>query len=261
VIVEREIIDSKIETQGAVIAKPAGRILASRILATKGVMAAQIGSPSSKPCFLTVGIDAHLQSLIKKIQGEIAVKEAEKKKLKASVEVLNQAAYKLKEEVVKWVQVRDQLAAEQRTCKKKIENWNEKNDPAGLAQAQRELEKLEQKVKIAEEPLQKLMAKENLITEKITPLQSQLKELEETVESLQGEIKKIHEESHKKGIATVQVSKEIFPGTILEGRHSKLVLQESQYQSLIKETLNKELSPEGNHTTSWGMQFYPLPRE
>ena len=261
VIVEREIIDSKIETQGAVIAKPTGRILASRIVATKGVMAAQIGSPSSKPCFLTVGIDAHLQSLIKKIQGEIAVKEAEKKKLKASVEVLNQAAYKLKEEVVKWVQVRDQLAAEQRTCKKKIEDLNEKNDPAGLAQAQRELEKVEQKVKIAEEPLQKLKAKENLITEKTTPLQSQLKELEETVESLQGEIKKIREESHKKGIATVQVSKEIFPGTILEGCHSKLVLQDSQYQSLIKETLNKELSPEGNHTTSWGMQFYPLPRE
>jgi uncharacterized protein (DUF342 family) len=261
VIVEGEIIDSKIETRGAVIAKPIGRILASRILAAKGVMAAQIGSASSKPCFLTVGIDAHLQSLIKKIQGEIAAKEGEEKKLKASVEVLNQASYKLKEDVVKWVQVRDQLAGEQRISRKKMEDLNEKNDPAGLAQAQQELEKLEQKVKTAEEHLQKLMAKENLILEKTTPLQSQLKELEVAVESLQGEIKKIHEESHKKGIATVQVSKEIFPGTVLEGRHSKLVLQESQYQALIKETLRNEVSPEGNHTTSWGMEFYPLPRE
>jgi uncharacterized protein (DUF342 family) len=261
VIVEGEIIDSKIETRGAVIAKPIGRILASRILAAKGVMAAQIGSASSKPCFLTVGIDAHLQSLIKKIQGEIAAKEGEEKKLKASVEVLNQASYKLKEDVVKWVQVRDQLAGEQRISRKKMEDLNEKNDPAGLAQAQQELEKLEQKVKTAEEHLQKLMAKENLILEKTTPLQSQLKELEVAVESLQGEIKKIHEESHKKGIATVQVSKEIFPGTVLEGRHSKLVLQESQYQALIKESLRNEVSPEGNHTTSWGMEFYPLPRE
>ncbi len=261
VIVEREIIDSKIETRGAVIAKPTGRILASRIVATKGVMAAQIGSASSKPCFLTVGIDAHLQNLIKKLQGEIAAKEAERKKLKASLEVLDQAAYKLKEELVKWVQVRDQLAAEHRTCKKKIEDLNGKNDPAGLAQAQRELEKLEQKVKIAEEPLQKLMAKENLITEKATPLQAQLKELAETVDSLQGEIKKIQQESHKKGVATVQVSKEIFPGTILEGCHSRLVMQESQYQALIKETLHNELSAEGNHTTLWGIEFYPLPRE
>jgi hypothetical protein len=261
VIVEGEIIDSKIETRGAVIAKPTGRILASRILAAKGVMAAQIGSASSKPCSLTVGIDAHLQSLIKKIQEEIAAKEGEEKKLKASVEVLNQASYKLKEDVVKWVQVRDHLAGEQRICKKKMEDLNEKNDPAMLAQAQQELEKLEQKVKTAEEHLQKLMAKENLILEKTTPLQSQLKELEVAVDSLQGEIKKIHEESHKKGIATVQVSKEIFPGTILEGRHSKLVLQESQYQALIKETQRNEVSPEGNHTTSWGMEFYPLPRE
>ena len=260
VIVEREIIDSKIETRGAVIAKPAGRILASRILATKGVTAAQIGSASSKPCFLTVGVDAHLQSLIKKIQGEIAVKEAEKKKLKASVEVLNQASYRLKEDIVKWVQIKDRLAVEQRSCKKKMEEWKEKNDLNRLAQAQRELEKLEQKMKSAEEPLRKLMEKENLIMEKVTPLQSQIRELEETIESLQGEIKKIHEESHKKETPTIQVSKEIFPGTVLEGFHSKLVLQESQYQALIRETLSNELSPEGNHTTTWGMQFYPLPR-
>ena len=261
VIVEGEIIDSKIETRGAVIAKPAGRILASRILATRGVMAAQIGSASSKPCFLTVGVDAHLQNLIKKIQGDIAAKEGEKKKLKASLEVLDQAACKLKEEVVKWVQVRDQLEAEQRNCKKRIEDLTEKNDPAGLAQAQRDLEKLEQKVKISEEPLRKLMPKENLITEKCAPLQSQLKELEETVESLQGEIKKIQQENQKKGIATVQVSKEIFPGTVLEGCHSKLVLQESQYQALIKETHHNQLSGGGGHTPEWAMEFYPLPRE
>jgi len=261
VIVEGEIIDSKIETRGAVIAKPAGRILASRILATRGVMAAQIGSASSKPCFLTVGVDAHLQSMIKKIQGEIAAKEAEKKKLKASLEVLDQAACKLKEEVVKWVQVRDQLGAEQRSCRKKIEDLNEKNEPAGLAQAQRDLERLEQKAKIAQDPLQKLMAKENLITEKSAPLHSQLKELEETVESLQGEIKKIQQENQKKGIATVQVSKEIFPGTVLEGCHSKLVLQESQYQSLIKETHHNQSSPREDHTPEWTMEFYPLPRE
>jgi len=162
---------------------------------------------------------------------------------------------------VKWVQVRDQLGAEQRSCKKKIEDLTEKNDPAGLAQAQRELEKLEQKAKIAEEPLQKLMAKESLIAEKSAPLHSQLKELEETVESLQGEIKKIQQENQKKGIATVQVSKEIFPGTILKGCHCELMLQESQYQTLIKETHHNVPSPAGSHTPEWAMEFYPLPRE
>ena len=128
-----------------------------------------------------------------------------------------------------------------------------------MAEAQRELEKLEQKVKSAEEPLRTLMGKENLIMEKITPLQSQIKELEGTIESLQGKIQKIHEEGHKKETPTIQVSKEIFPGTVLEGFHSKLVLKESQYKTLIKETLSQEPSPEGNSTPTWGMQFYPLP--
>jgi hypothetical protein len=258
VIVEREIIDSKVETRGAIIAQPAGRILASRILATKGVTATQIGSESSKPCVLTVGVDSRLQSLIKKLQEEVAAKEKEQKKLKASIEVLNQASYRLKEDIVKFIQIQDRAAVEQRSCKKTMEELKAKNDVAKLAQIQKEMEKLEEKKKGAEEPLSKLMDKEDQIMEKITALQSQITDSESAIQDLQNEIARTMEESQKKEIAPIRVLKEIFPGTVLEGCHSRLIVKENSLRTLIKETQKNDLSPEGNSSSSWEFQFYPL---
>jgi hypothetical protein len=258
IIVEREILDSKIEAHGAVIAQPAGKILSSRISATKGVTATQIGSESSKPCVLTVGIDAFLQSLIKKMQEEIAAKEGEQKKLKASIEVLHQASYRLKEDIVRWVQVQDRAVVEQRSCRKRMEEWREKNDLSKVAQAQLELEKLEEKVRNAEEPLNKLMEKEDLIMEKISGLQSQIKDLDIVIDTIQGEMKKALEESQKKEIPTIRVIEKIFPGTILESAHCNTVLKDTYQQVMIKETLHNEVSPEGNSNSFWGMRVYPL---
>lgn len=258
VIVEREIIDSKIEAHGAVIAQPAGKILSSQILATKGMRATQIGSESSKPCVLTVGIDVYLQGLIKKIQQEIAAKEGEQKKLKASIEVLNQASYRLKEDIVRWVQVQDRAGVEQRSCRKRMEELREKNDLSKVAQARLELEKLDEKVRSAEEPLKKLMEKEDLIMEKISGLQSQIKDVDRVIDTIQSEMKKALEESQKKEIPTIQVIEKIFPGTTLESGHCKAVLKETYHHVMIKETLHNEVSPEGNPVSSWGMQVYPL---
>ena len=258
VIVEREIIDSKVETHGTVIAQPAGRIIASRIQATKGVTATQIGSNSSKPCVLTVGVDSRLQSVVKKLQEEAAAKEGEQKKLKASIEVLNQACHPLQEEIVKFVQIQDRTAVEQRSCQKKMEALKEKNDLSLIAQIQKEIEKLEEKKKSAEEPLRKLMDKEEKFMEKISALQSQITELEAAVKDLENEIARTTEECQKKEIAPIRVLKEIWAGTVLEGCHGRLTLKENSYQTLIKETLKNELSPEGNARSSWEFQFYPL---
>jgi uncharacterized protein (DUF342 family) len=256
--VEREIIDSKIEAHGAVIAQPAGKILSSRILATKGVTATQIGSESSKPCVLTVGIDAYLQSLIKKMQEEIAAKEGEQKKLKASIEVLHQASYRLKEDIVKYVQIQDRAGVEQRSFRKKMEEGREKNDLSRVAQARLELEKLEEKIREAEEPLKKLMDKEDLIMDKISGLQTQINDLDRIIDTIRSEMRKALEESQKKVTPTIRVFEKIFPGTTLESGHCKEVLKETYHQVMIKETLHDEVSPEGNSNPFWGMQFYAL---
>ena len=118
--------------------------------------------------------------------------------------------------------------------------------------------KLEEKKKSAEEPLRKLMDKEDQFMKKIAALQSQITESENAVQDLQNEIARTMEEYQKKEIAPIRVLKEIFPGTVLEGCHSRLTVKENSYRTLIKETPQNELSPEGSTSSSWEFQFYPL---
>ena len=54
VIVDREMVNSVIHTDGACIVKD-GRILSSKIDAKNGIKAAEIGSASLRPCTLIVG--------------------------------------------------------------------------------------------------------------------------------------------------------------------------------------------------------------
>jgi chromosome segregation ATPase len=192
------------------------------------------------------------------MQEEIAAKEGEEKKLKASIEVLNQASYRLKEDIVRWVQVQDRAIVDQRSCRKRMEELKEKNDLSKLTQTRLELERLEEKVRSAEEPLKKLMDKEDLIMEKISALQSQIKDSDRGIDAIQSEMKRALEESQTKEIPTVRVIEKIFPGTILESGHCKSVIKETCQHALIKETLHNEVSPDGNSISSWRMQFYSL---
>jgi len=255
VLVEREVIDSKIETHGAFIAKPAGKIFSSRITATKGIVATQIGSDYSKPCFLAVGLDSQTKNRIKKMEEEISAKEEEKKKINASIEVLNQASWRLKEDIIKWVQIQDRAAIEQRSYKKVIAEAKEKNDSARLAQASRELEKIEEKIRSAEEPLQKLMDKEDQCTEKTTALQLQSKELDCSIQGLRAEVEKIMKELQKKVTPTIRILGQVFPATILEGCHSSRALKECFEDVLIKETQVFRKTSDGAGSSFWEMQI------
>jgi hypothetical protein len=139
-----------------------------------------------------------------------------------------------------------------------MEELMQKNDPSKAAQARRELEKLEEKVREAEEPLTKLMDKEDLIMDKISGLQTQITDLDRVIDTTRGEMKKALEESQKREIPTIRVVEKIFPGTILESGHCNTVLKDTYHRVMIKETLHNEVAPEGNSISSWGMQVYPL---
>jgi hypothetical protein len=259
VIVEREIIDSRVESRGSVIAQPAGKIIASRILATKGMTVTQIGSPASKPCVLTVGVDSRHETLIKNLQEQVAAKEGERKRLKASIEVLDEGSSQLQEEIVRRTQVRDRASIEQRSCQKRVEARKKKDDLLQLAQVQREMEKLEEKEKSAEETLRQLTEKQNQFSEKVAALQSKMDETENALLDLQDEVARTVDEFQRKEIGPIRVMEEIFAGTVLEGCHSKLKVKENHRHALIKETDKNALVKEENISPFWEFHFQPLP--
>ena len=258
VVVEREAIDSKIETNGALIAVPAGKIFTSQITAKRGISANQIGSKASKPCSVTIGVDTLTKIAIKKMNGEISAKKEEKKRIDTALERLTQGLRQMKENIDNYVQNQDHAKIQQQAYKNLIEELKASNDLAKLSQAERELKRIEDKMKEWQEPMAKLMVQRNQIMDKISILQIQAENLDSAIQELNSQIQRTVDDSLPKEIPPLKVLKNIYAGTILEGCHSSLVLHESLEGVQVKEAKITKTSPEGNESSGWIMQISSL---
>jgi uncharacterized protein (DUF342 family) len=259
VIVESEVVDSKIETNGALIVTPAGRILASQVMAKKGVVAAQIGSETSKPCTLTVGVDTHARRAVITLKEEIAKKEEEKKQAEKNLERISSAFLQLSETISKWTHIKDQTILEQSSIKEKLEELKQEKNPTRLSQTRWKSREIEQKLVSTEDTLKKLQGQQDQLTQTSSALQSIVQELDSAIQGLQREIRAKLEEAQLKEKPTVKVTKAIYDGTTVEGLHSTLVLKENLPDTVIREEKVRVVSPEGEETFEWQMKWTPHP--
>jgi hypothetical protein len=262
VIVEREIMNSKIETNGALIALPGGKIIVSQVMAKKGVAALEIGSEFSKPCSLTVGIDIGADSQTKKIveepNEEISKKQKEKEKVKNNLERISTDSLQLSEKIFKWTQIQAQATVEQSSIKKRIEELKEENDPARLAQAKRELEKVEHEFMSSEETLGKLLDQQDRVKQETSALQSLIQELDSEIQKIEDKIDAELEQYQLKENPTVKVTKAIYSGTSVQGCRCKVVLKDNLSGTLIREGKVKVVTAEGKETLKWQMKLTSL---
>lgn len=262
VIVEREIIDSKIETNGALIALPEGKIFASQVMAKKGVVAVQIGSETSKPCSLTIGIDigadSQTKKIVKELNEEISKKQKEKEKVKNDLERISTASLQLSEKIFKWTQIQAQATMEQSSIKKRIEELKDENDPARLAQVKRELEKVEHELMSSEETLGKLLDEQDRVKQETGAIQSLIQELDSVIQKIEDEIDAKLEQYQLKENPTVKVTKAIYSGTSVQGCRCKVVLEDNFLATLIREEKVKVVTEEGKETLEWQMKLTSL---
>jgi uncharacterized protein len=259
VIVESEVIDSKIETNGALIVTPTGRILASQVMAKKGVAAAQIGSETSKPCTLTIGVDSNTKRIVKALEEQISKKEEEKKKVENNLERISSASLQLSENILKWTHIKAQTTLEQSSIKEKLEELKQENNPTRLAQTKWKLQDIEHTLMSAEDTLKKLQDQQDQVMQTTSALQSVIQELDSAIQGLRSEIRSKLEGGELKEKPTVKVTKAIYDGTTVEGLHSTLVLKESLPDTLIREEKVKVVSPEGEETFEWQMKWTSHP--
>lgn len=258
VIVEGEVIDSRIETKGALLAAPLGKIFGSYISARKGATAAQIGSESSKPCCLAIGEDADTPGAIHAIKEEISMRMKEKERTLNAIESLTQTSFRVKEEMMKWVQIQDLATREKRACLKTIAESKGGNDKEKMAQLQEDLKRIREKIKSADGPLQKLMDQEDTVAAQISDLKLQAQELDGAAQALEYETEILVADSISTTIPTVKVSGLIFSGTTVKGCHSSVVLNENIPSLLIREINVPLRAPQQQKITEWKMEMSPL---
>jgi uncharacterized protein (DUF342 family) len=260
VIVEEEVMHSKFEIKGAFITHSVtGKVFSSEITAEKGIEANQIGSDSSKPCTLLVGVDSTSKKFIDRVTKENSIKKDELQKIKGQIDLLQQELNILAKDIGQLAQIQDRGTIEKRSLKKMIEELRNKKDLARLTQVESESRDLEAKVKATEKPLNSLMDKQDQITEKISGLNQEAQELEKAVKDLDNEVQGMTEGLRdKKGVLEVKVYQMIYSGTLIQGPHSSIVLEENHQNILLKESLITNLDAEGNPTSEWKITISKL---
>ncbi len=235
VVVEKEIIDAKIETSGAVIVRK-GSIFSSDIVAKKGIEASQIGSETSKPCILKVGVDDRAKNEIKKTKKAATPKEQELEVLITILEDLEYKSESIHEKVTKLAQAQDAAMVKKRNLEKKIAEIKKANNQDLLLKASKLHEDLEGKIGQGEKVLEKLFNQQDGISEILLKEKEKMKLIEREVKDLQEEINDISEWSQsEEGVPAVKVRSKIFSDSSIRGPHSALNLPESHEKVLIRE--------------------------
>ncbi|MBW1609402.1 MAG: DUF342 domain-containing protein, partial [Deltaproteobacteria bacterium] len=167
VVIEKELIDSKIDTSGACIVKR-GPVLSSTVAAKKGIHAIQIGSELSKPCNLTVGVDERIKNEINIIKEVILLKIEEHKELKTRLEEINDEPEKNEIQIAEMAQVQDRLMVKRRDIENQMKELAKAGNKARIADAEEELKEMDSEIKTAEEDLDKLFNKQDQLPEEIS---------------------------------------------------------------------------------------------
>ncbi len=236
VVVDNELLNSRIESSGACLVKR-GKILSSSISAKKGIEANEIGSDTSNPCTLVVGLDERARNEIDRIKEQITLKQEEQEKRETRVDELREESNRLDKETGELAQVQDRAMVELLTLKEEMEELEKANNSEKLAQAEMLIKDLDSKMSQTEKTLEQLFNKQDRITTKIFGFQNEINDSQEEIKEFQDEIEALSEWSRKeKPLPVIKVYRMIFSHTTIRGLHSSGTLKKNMSYVSIRET-------------------------
>ena len=235
-VIKKELFDSTAEINGRLITE--GKILASKIDAKKGVEAFEIGSPASKPCFLTVGIDRKYERDLAAFQSELEELESQKTHVTASLPEHQARLEAIEADIAKLTVEQDSYLVQKRQFEEQLrgEGPNPVEDDEGRFMLQEMIAELVEMNDGIDAKTAALLAEEDQVRLNITSVGKNLKTLDEFTEKCQ---EKIHDldESLKldPGLPEIKVSGTIYNKTHIIGPHKEMVVSEDMQAVRIAE--------------------------
>ncbi len=239
VIVQSELFDSEVETSGTFHGDHC-KLLGSRVSAKNGVIAEEIGSNSSPPCTIVVGVDERVVHKIEQLEASIAAAETE---LSEAEEAMAESSHRrdaLDGRIGAMAQVQDKAQVQQRALEAKA--------GTGDASAKAQLQLVEEQIKSAEKDLNALFAEQDEVNDAIDALARQQVEQRALVAENRAEISGLHEwtqESASK--AELKVAKTTYQGTLVRAPNGEMRLSEDKKRLWI---IEQEVTDERGQT-SW----------
>jgi len=229
-IVDKEIMDSRIITSGAVIIKT-GEVISSEITCNKGLITQHLGTEKSTPNIVTFGVDAFTARELKNIKDRIVHATDEQafiqEKLDAQLEDLS----------------RDTINTS--ALIHEIDRARHENFVLSKKQADPTVRGLKSQIQVNSRLLVRLDKELNHLLDRIEKKKKQrkkfkdeLKQLETTLERLRGEQSNFTRwQQQNPGVSQAIVSGRVIPGTIIKGPEASTEILEARNNVKILQTL------------------------
>ncbi|MEW6647282.1 MAG: flagellar assembly protein A [Pseudomonadota bacterium] len=243
VLVQREVVESTVETSGVFHGETC-TLLASTVSAKGGVIVQEIGSPSSPPCHITVGVDERVQHQI--AQHEISIAELEQAlaALAGEITARREEREELEPRIGALAQVQDKTLVRKREL--------EQAASAGDGQAKHLLEMLNEQAASTEQELNALFAAQDGADAALAELQEKQNAAQEEMVRLRAEIVRLHDwMSETAAKPELKVQKVTYQGTVIRALHSEVRLSEDKKLLWLEE---REVTSEQGDT---GWQLVP----
>ena len=238
--VSKEIIDSNIMLSGNC-RNPAGHIIASRVTAKLGVEAGKIGTSSSKPVKLRVGVDDHIETLKKQVTEALEASVSKSNLLKDEIKRLEDQDQELYQQISDKTHIQDRVHVEIKELKKLLPELKKSNDIIKLQQASSEIKNLNHATETAEKELNNIFKTQDIIAKKTKQLKDQINLLEEKNKTYVNEKKVLKTFSIKeKPLPVITVAKTITQDSVIKGPHTSLTLNKDISRCKIQELTVEE---------------------
>ncbi|MCD4741745.1 MAG: FapA family protein [Desulfobacteraceae bacterium] len=234
-IITTEVLDSKIDLSGKFNSGKA-RIIGSKIVAKGGIEVGQIGTQSSKPVKLRVGVDDYITNLVREIDKKLIKVKEEMDVIKKGADDLGRQEKKCFKSVSESAYIQDRTQIEIREYNEKLSDLKESGNSAAMQTISNEIKKLEEKSEEAEKATEKALDNQDILAEKIKIQGKEVARLEEKNVGFVNEKKALNKYSEKGNIyAKVVVNNKVVAGTRVESLNSSLTIRDDSTKCVIEE--------------------------
>ncbi len=237
VIVKNEIMDSEITTSGACKVKNS-RIISSSIFAKQGIIAAGIGTHSSEPCTVSVGLEKHIGKEVKIIDDEITELEERLEELEENSEELKENQKQIRMDITTEKQTYEELQKDTKSAEKEVEKHSKQDDEKNLSSAESQLDEAKKHEKEALVSLKKLAGEFKGISQKIVDISNELPIIKNKIQDLSYTKESFvsWSQTQKGRPLVIATQKPIISDTVIIGEHSSTILKEDFQKIVIKES-------------------------
>ena len=234
-IVQKEILDSKIRLSGACI-NEGGSIIASDISAKMGVDAGSIGTHGSKPSKLKVGVDEHTNFLVAKIDSKLKVNIDTVTVLRNEISELDKEDQALHVKISEHAYIQDRTQLKLTDVEKKKYDLQASGNVAALQKVFELEEQMNEQAKQAEKEINNGFERQDAVAQEIVQKKERIKQFEEINKNLIEEKKNLQEFTAKtKPLPEVKAAKKVITGTKINGPSAFITIKDPVSRCRIME--------------------------